>query len=84
MNFILPTNEVSGHPGGGPSPVLSTGEVAEHLGIATHLLRHWEPMGSWRPPAGAARRRYCFTGPYRIVAVLRAQEAGFSLEDIVA
>lgn len=62
---------------------LSIGEVAQRFGLATHVLRHWESMGLLAPArAIASRRRYSHDDIYRVAVILRAKEAGFSLEDI--
>jgi MerR family copper efflux transcriptional regulator len=62
---------------------LTIGEVAERFGLATHVLRHWESVGLLAPArTTAARRRYHEDDLYRIAVILRAKEAGFSLDDI--
>lgn len=64
-------------------PALTIGEVAERFGLATHVLRHWESVGLLAPArATASRRRYHEDDLYRIAVILRAKEAGFSLDDI--
>jgi DNA-binding transcriptional MerR regulator len=62
---------------------LSIGEVASRFGLATHVLRHWESMGLLAPSrATASRRRYRDGDLYRVAVILRAKDAGFSLEEI--
>jgi len=62
---------------------LSIGEIAERFGLATHVLRHWESVGLLTPArVTASRRRYGPADLYRVAVVLRAKEAGFSLDDI--
>jgi DNA-binding transcriptional MerR regulator len=62
---------------------LSIGEVAARFGLATHVLRHWEAMGLLAPArVTASRRRYRASDVYRVAVILRAKEAGFSLEEI--
>ncbi|MEV1321515.1 MerR family transcriptional regulator [Micromonospora arborensis] len=66
----------------GPA-ALTIGEVAEHFGLATHVLRHWESMGLLAPArAEAGRRRYRRADLYRIAVILSAKQAGFALDDI--
>jgi DNA-binding transcriptional MerR regulator len=68
---------------GGDAVLLSIGEVAERFGLATHVLRHWETMGLLAPARDTgARRRYRPDDVYRVAVILRAKEAGFSLEDV--
>ena len=62
---------------------LSIGEVASRFGLATHVLRHWESMRLLAPGrVSASRRRYRDSDLYRVAVILRAKEAGFSLEEI--
>jgi DNA-binding transcriptional MerR regulator len=62
---------------------LTIGDVANQFGLATHVLRHWESMGLLAPARiGGARRRYGRADLYRVAVILRAKEAGFSLDDI--
>ncbi|MEU3478416.1 MerR family transcriptional regulator [Streptomyces sp. NPDC033753] len=65
-----------------PGP-MSIGALAERFGLATHVLRHWEAMGLLAPardPAG--RRRYRADDLTRVAVILRAKEAGLSLDSI--
>ncbi|MGW5723383.1 MerR family transcriptional regulator [Amycolatopsis sp. NPDC003865] len=62
---------------------MSIGEVAQRFGLATHVLRHWESVGLLAPSrVTASRRRYGSADLYRVAVILRAKEAGFSLDDI--
>ena len=62
---------------------MGIGEIAQRFGLATHVLRHWESMGLLAPArVTASRRRYGPADLYRVAVILRAKEAGFSLEDI--
>ncbi|MEV6907259.1 MerR family transcriptional regulator [Amycolatopsis sp. NPDC051071] len=57
--------------------------MAERFGLATHVLRHWESVGLLTPHrVEGARRRYSPADLFRVAAILRAKEAGFSLDDI--
>ncbi|MEU4076266.1 MerR family transcriptional regulator [Streptomyces venezuelae] len=59
------------------------GALAERFGLATHVLRHWETMGLLTPARDAAgRRRYRITDRTRVAAILRAKDAGLSLDTI--
>lgn len=70
---------------GADAPLLSIGEVAERFGLATHVLRHWETLGLLTPARDAgARRRYRPDDVYRVAVILRAKDAGFSLDDVHA
>ncbi|MEV0143780.1 MULTISPECIES: MerR family transcriptional regulator [unclassified Nonomuraea] len=65
------------------SASMTIGTVAARFGLATHVLRHWESMGLLSPArVEGERRRYDRSDLYRIAVILRAKEAGFSLEDI--
>lgn len=64
---------------------LTVGQVAEHFGLATHVLRHWESEGLLAPSRNAAgRRRYRRIDLFRVAAIQRAKEAGLPLPDIRA
>lgn len=66
-------------------PAMSIGEIAEHAGVATHVLRHWESMGLLNPlRAQDGHRRYTPDDLYRVALILRAKDAGFGLEAIRA
>ncbi|WP_191257606.1 MerR family transcriptional regulator [Amycolatopsis oliviviridis] len=64
------------------SSTLSVGEVAERFGLATHVLRHWESVGLLEPARSGDRRRYDDADLYRVSVILRAKEAGLSLDGI--
>jgi len=64
---------------------LTIGQIAEHFGLATHVLRHWESIGLLAPArATSGQRRYRRADLYRVAVILRAKEAGFTLDDIRA
>ncbi|MFI9115103.1 MerR family transcriptional regulator [Streptomyces venezuelae] len=70
-------------PGGGERDSMVIGALAERFGLATHVLRHWETMGLLTPARDAAgRRRYRITDLTRVAAILRAKDAGLSLDTI--
>ena len=59
------------------------GDVARETGIAAHVLRHWEDEGILKPARDSlGHRRYRPEELSRAAAVRRAQEAGFTLEQI--
>jgi DNA-binding transcriptional MerR regulator len=62
----------------------SIGEVADHFGLATHVLRHWEAEGLLTPTRDGDRRRYTDADMNRVAAILVAKQAGFGLPDIRA
>ncbi|MER6872956.1 MerR family transcriptional regulator [Amycolatopsis sp. NPDC000673] len=67
------------------SSELTIGAAADRFGLATHVLRHWESVGLLTPArVTGSRRRYGEDDLRRIAVILRAKEAGFSLEDIGA
>lgn len=62
---------------------MKIGDLAERFGLATHVLRHWESMGLLSPARDAGgRRRYGVADLTRVAVILRAKEAGLSLETI--
>ncbi|MEV6230552.1 MerR family transcriptional regulator [Saccharopolyspora shandongensis] len=62
---------------------MSIGGLAGRFGLATHVLRHWEAMGLLAPARDAAgRRRYDTADLTRVAVILRAKEAGLSLDTI--
>ncbi|GAA1404180.1 MerR family transcriptional regulator [Kitasatospora putterlickiae] len=64
---------------------MSIGALAERFGLATHVLRHWESVGLLAPARDAAgRRRYTAADLTRVAVILRAKEAGLSLDAIRA
>ena len=65
------------------SPPYTIGEVAEHFGLATHVLRHWEDMGLLEPAERVnGRRRYDAANHARITMILRGKQIGLSLAQI--
>lgn len=63
--------------------LMGIGALAERFDLATHVLRHWEAAGLLEPARDAAgRRRYTSTDATRIAVILRAREAGLSLDTI--
>lgn len=63
----------------------TVGEMAARVGVATHVLRHWEDEGLLRPertPAGY--RRYRLDDLIRILAIQHNQRAGMALPEIKA
>ncbi|MES4904193.1 MULTISPECIES: MerR family transcriptional regulator [unclassified Streptomyces] len=74
-----------GTPAGGEREPMSIGAIAQRFGLATHVLRHWESVGLLTPARDAAgRRRYGITDLTRVALILRAKEAGLSLDTIRA
>ncbi|MFI1385113.1 MerR family transcriptional regulator [Embleya sp. NPDC020886] len=70
-------------PDDGARGPMSIGALAARFGLATHVLRHWETMGLLAPARDAAnRRRYGAADVARVTVVLRAKEAGLSLDTI--
>jgi DNA-binding transcriptional MerR regulator len=64
---------------------MKIGEVAEHFGLPTHVLRHWESVGLLSPTrANGGHRRYTQDDLYRVASILRAKQAGLPLHDIHA
>ncbi|GAA3441146.1 MerR family transcriptional regulator [Planomonospora venezuelensis] len=62
---------------------LEIGELAGRYGLAAHVLRHWEAMGLLSPARqGNGRRRYGPEDEARVALIVRAKEAGASLEQI--
>jgi MerR family copper efflux transcriptional regulator len=62
---------------------LTVGEAAERFGLAAHVLRHWEATGLLSPARDSADRRVYGPGDlYRMAVILRAKEAGLSLDGI--
>ncbi|MFJ5901472.1 MerR family transcriptional regulator [Streptomyces sp. NPDC093064] len=67
----------------GQDTAMSIGPVAERFGLATHVLRHWEAMGLLAPDRDSAGRRGYHVGHLtRVAVILRAKEAGLSLDTI--
>ncbi|MFF7642981.1 MerR family transcriptional regulator [Streptomyces canus] len=67
----------------GEEETLTIGALAERFDLATHVLRHWEAMGLLTPVRDAAGRRHYRTADLtRVAVILRAKEAGLSLDTI--
>jgi len=70
--------ELSGTPG-----LLSIGELAERIGVATTALRYYDALGLVRPAMRlSGRRRYAESAVADVGAVLFFREVGFSLAEI--
>ncbi|WP_204940471.1 MerR family transcriptional regulator [Micromonospora luteifusca] len=64
---------------------MTIGEVADHFGLPTHVLRHWESVGLLCPARVAGgRRRYTRDDLFRVASILRAKQAGLPLSEIRA
>jgi DNA-binding transcriptional MerR regulator len=62
---------------------MTIGEVADHFGLPTHVLRHWESVGLLSPArAEGDRRRYTRDDLFRVAAIVCVKRAGLSLPDI--
>lgn len=62
---------------------LSIGQAAARLGVAAHVLRHWETVGLLAPARSrTGERRYSNDDLYKITLIVKAKEAGFSLDAI--
>lgn len=62
---------------------MSIGALAGRFGLATHVLRHWESVGLLSPARDTAgRRRYTAADVTRVAVILRAKDAGLSLDTI--
>ncbi|MFD0634068.1 MerR family transcriptional regulator [Catenulispora yoronensis] len=67
------------------SSPLTIGQVADHFGLPTHVLRHWESVGLLTPArAEADRRRYSPDDLVRIATIVALKRADMSLPDIGA
>ena len=65
------------------SSPLTIGQVADHFGLPTHVLRHWESVGLLSPTRVAGdRRRYSGDDLVRVASIVLAKQAGMSLPDI--
>ncbi|MEU8226418.1 MerR family transcriptional regulator [Kribbella sp. NPDC048915] len=62
--------------------MLTIGELASRVGVAAHVLRHWEDEGLLTPTRVAGRRRYDETQVARVVMIQRSKVAGLSLAQI--
>ncbi len=64
-------------------PQLSISEVARQVGLRTSAIRYYEEIGILeRTRRVSGQRRYDETVLYRLAVVRRAQEAGFTLDEI--
>jgi len=64
-------------------PQLSISEVARQVGLRTSAIRYYEEIGILeRARRVNGQRRYDETVLYRLAVVRRAQEAGFTLDEI--
>ncbi len=64
-------------------PQLSISEVARQVGLRTSAIRYYEDIGILeRARRVSGQRRYDETVLYRLAVVRRAQEAGFTLDEI--
>ena len=62
---------------------LSISEVGRRLGLRTSAIRYYEQIGILAPARRVSgQRRYDQTVLYRLAVVRRAQEAGFTLDEI--
>jgi DNA-binding transcriptional MerR regulator len=51
--------DASGDPGKAPAAMLAIGELAERIGVPTHVLRYWETrFPQLKPLQRSGRRRY--------------------------
>ena len=65
------------------SSPMTIGEVADHFGLPTHVLRHWESVGLLAPArVEGGRRRYTGDDLVRVATIVRAKQAGLPLPDI--
>jgi len=63
--------------------LLSISEVARQVGLRASAIRYYEQMGILTPARRVSgQRRYDTSVLYRLAVVRRAQEAGFSLDEI--
>jgi DNA-binding transcriptional MerR regulator len=61
------------------------GQVADHFGLPTHVLRHWESVGLLSPArVEGGRRRYSRDDLVRVASIVLLKQAGMSLPDIRA
>ena len=62
---------------------LTISEVARQVGLRTSAIRYYEEIGILAPARRVSgQRRYDDTVLYRLAVVRRAQEAGFTLDEI--
>jgi DNA-binding transcriptional MerR regulator len=59
------------------------GELAGRVGVATHVLRHWEDLGLLSPARRAAGRRvYGPADLSRVAEIQICKDAGFTLDEL--
>lgn len=62
---------------------MTIGELATKFGLATHVLRHWESVGVLTAAERVnGRRRYLPEHVARVAMILRAKEAGLTLDHL--
>jgi DNA-binding transcriptional MerR regulator len=66
------------------SSPLTIGQVADHFGLPTHVLRHWESVGLLTPArvSSSTHRRYTRDDLFRVASIVRAKQAGLPLGEI--
>lgn len=63
----------------------SIGQLAERVGTATHVLRHWEDVGLLSPSRDSSGyRRYTRDDLVRVLTIRSSQVAGMSLDQVRA
>jgi MerR family transcriptional regulator, redox-sensitive transcriptional activator SoxR len=64
-------------------PTLTISEVAKQVGLRTSAIRYYEQIGLIAPPERVSgQRSYDASVFYRLSIVQRAQQSGFTLEEI--
>lgn len=62
---------------------MTIGQVADHFGLPTHVLRHWESVGLLSPArVEGGRRRYIPDDLVRVASIVVGKRAGLPLPDI--
>lgn len=65
------------------SSAITIGRVADHFGLPTHVLRHWESVGLLSPArVEGGRRRYTVDDLSQVASIVVMKQAGLSLPDI--
>jgi DNA-binding transcriptional MerR regulator len=65
------------------SSPMTIGQVADHFGLPTHVLRHWESVGLLSPARiEGGRRRYARDDLTRVASIVIMKHAGLPLPDI--
>jgi MerR family transcriptional regulator, copper efflux regulator len=63
----------------------SVGELAERVGVAAHVLRHWEDVGLLDPARDASGyRRYTRDDLVRVLTIRSSKVAGMGLDQVRA